>query len=113
MMNLLDGVKSAEINITKDVRCLSDQVKDKSLSLVDRIESFEDMRRTPSATSKKGPPVFSAEDATLDVTPKSVGTCLTAIRIPAPAVKPTRTGSERKRIAFPSLKEPAIHWKQP
>lgn len=42
-MNLLDGVKSADIRITKDIKLLSDTVKDKSLSLVDRIECFEDI----------------------------------------------------------------------
>lgn len=42
-MNLLDGVKSAEIKITKEVKNLSDIVKDKSMSIVDRIESFEDI----------------------------------------------------------------------
>ncbi|MBF0290027.1 MAG: pyridoxal-phosphate dependent enzyme [SAR324 cluster bacterium] len=42
-MNLLDGVKSAEIKITKEVKTLSDMVKDKSLSIVDRIESYEDI----------------------------------------------------------------------
>ena len=43
MMNILDGVKSAEIKITKEVSNLSAMVKDPSLSLVDRIESFEDI----------------------------------------------------------------------
>jgi len=43
MINLLDGVKSAEIKITKEVKSLSDMVKDTSLSIVDRIESFEDI----------------------------------------------------------------------
>jgi len=43
MMNILDGVKSAEIKITKEVQSLSDMVKDKNLSLVDRIESYEDI----------------------------------------------------------------------
>ncbi len=42
-MNLLDGVKSADIKITKEVTILSDLVKDKSLSMVDRIESFEEI----------------------------------------------------------------------
>jgi threonine synthase len=42
-MNLLDGVKSADIKITKEVANLSDLVKDKTLSLVDRIESFEEI----------------------------------------------------------------------
>ncbi len=41
--NLLDGVKSAEIKILKEVQKLSDSVKDKSLTMVDRIESFEDI----------------------------------------------------------------------
>ncbi len=43
MMNLLDGVKSADIKITKEVKILSDSVKDKSLSMVDRIECFDDI----------------------------------------------------------------------
>ncbi len=42
-MNILDGVKSADIKITKEVKILSDMVKDPSLSIVDRIESFEDI----------------------------------------------------------------------
>jgi threonine synthase len=42
-MNLLDGVKSVEIRISKEVKTLSDMVQDKSLSFVDRIESFEDI----------------------------------------------------------------------
>ena len=42
-MNILDGVKSAEIKITREVDNLSELVKDSSLSLVDRIESFEDI----------------------------------------------------------------------
>ncbi len=42
-MNILDGVKSAEIRISKEVRLLSDMVRDEQLSLVDRIESFEDI----------------------------------------------------------------------
>ncbi|WP_346863348.1 pyridoxal-phosphate dependent enzyme [uncultured Draconibacterium sp.] len=43
MINILDGVKSAEIGITKEVKNLSDMVKDTTLSLVDRIESYEDI----------------------------------------------------------------------
>ena len=42
-MNILDGVKTAEIRITKEVSNLSDLVKDKSLTMVDRIESYEDI----------------------------------------------------------------------
>jgi threonine synthase len=42
-MNLLDGVKSAEIKITKEVSALSESVKNRSLSTIDRIESFEDI----------------------------------------------------------------------
>jgi threonine synthase len=42
-MNLLDGVRSADIKITKEVNALSNMVKDTSLSLIDRIESFEDI----------------------------------------------------------------------
>ena len=43
-MNLLDGVKSAEIKISKEVKILSDMVQDHSLSIIDRIESFEDIK---------------------------------------------------------------------
>jgi len=43
MNNLLDGVKSAEIKFTKEVKNLSEMVKDKSLSIVDRVEAFEDI----------------------------------------------------------------------
>lgn len=42
-MNILDGVKSAEIKLTKEVKNLSEMVTDTSLSIVDRIESFEDI----------------------------------------------------------------------
>ncbi len=42
-MNILDGVKTAEIKISREVSCLSDLAKDKELSLVDRIEAFEDI----------------------------------------------------------------------
>jgi threonine synthase len=43
VMNLLDGVKSADIRITKEVKNLSESVKDKTLSLIDRMECFEDI----------------------------------------------------------------------
>lgn len=43
MLNLLDGVKSADIKITREVKNLSDSVKDSNLSMVDRIECFEDI----------------------------------------------------------------------
>ena len=43
MINLLDGVKSAEIKIAKEVSSLSEMVKDSTLSMVDRIESYEDI----------------------------------------------------------------------
>lgn len=43
MINLLDGVKSAEIKITKEVSSLSEMVKDSHFSMVDRIESYEDI----------------------------------------------------------------------
>jgi len=43
MANILDGVKSADIKITKETKFLSDMVKDTTLSDVDRIESFEDI----------------------------------------------------------------------
>ncbi len=42
-MNPLDGVKSVKIKITKEVQILSNLVKDKGLSMVDRLESFEDI----------------------------------------------------------------------
>ena len=42
-MNLLDGVKTAEIKISREVRSLSRSVQDQSLSLVDRLECFEDI----------------------------------------------------------------------
>jgi len=42
-MNILDGVKTAQITVTNEVKSLSDMVKDETLSLVDRIESFEDI----------------------------------------------------------------------
>lgn len=43
MINLLDGVRSAEIKITREIKTLSDLVKDTKMSMVDRIESFEDI----------------------------------------------------------------------
>ncbi len=43
VMRLLDGVKSVEIKTSKEVKKLSGYVKDKELSMVDRIESFEDI----------------------------------------------------------------------
>ncbi len=43
MLNILDGVKTAEIKITKEVKTLSEMVKDTKLTLVDRVESFEDI----------------------------------------------------------------------
>jgi threonine synthase len=42
-MNILDGVKSAEIKITKEVQSLSQSVQDPSYNLLDRIEAFEDI----------------------------------------------------------------------
>lgn len=42
-MQLLDGVKSADIKISREVKELSGQLRDSSLSLVDRIECFEDI----------------------------------------------------------------------
>lgn len=42
-MNILDGVKSAEIKIGREVRSLSEMVKNETSSLVDRIECFEDI----------------------------------------------------------------------
>lgn len=43
MQNILDGVKSADIKIGREVKNLSEMVKDPALSMVDRIESFEDI----------------------------------------------------------------------
>ncbi len=42
-MNILDGIKTANIKITKEMQKLSELVKDKSLLLIDRIESYEDI----------------------------------------------------------------------
>jgi len=42
-MNLLDGVKSANIRVTKNIAALSNLVKDPNLNLTDRIESYEDI----------------------------------------------------------------------
>jgi len=43
MTNLLDGVKTAKITITKEIQSLSESAKDVNMSLVDRIESLEDI----------------------------------------------------------------------
>lgn len=43
MMNLLDGVKSADIKMSKEVRSLGETVQDTSLSHLERLESFEDI----------------------------------------------------------------------
>lgn len=42
-MNLKDGVKTSENNVSEEARELSAFVKDKSKSMVDRLESFEDI----------------------------------------------------------------------
>ena len=42
-MLLRDGVKSAALKVSSETQKLSDFVKDKSKSLVDRLESFEDI----------------------------------------------------------------------
>lgn len=42
-INLLDGVHSQEVSVSKESRSLSDMVKNTELSLIDRIESFEDI----------------------------------------------------------------------
>jgi threonine synthase len=44
-MNLLDNLKSADLKIIKEVRSLSERGRGSSLSLVDRIECFEDIIR--------------------------------------------------------------------
>ncbi len=41
--NVLDGVKPSEITFTREITQLSEMVRDKSLSLIDRIESFDDI----------------------------------------------------------------------
>ncbi len=41
--NLLDGVHLDELSISKETRELSESVRDPALSLVDRIESYEDI----------------------------------------------------------------------
>jgi len=43
MLNLLDGVKSANIKISKEVGKLRETILDKEFSKIDRIESFEDI----------------------------------------------------------------------
>jgi threonine synthase len=43
MITLLDGASKLGNAISKESKILSDAVKDKSLSLIDRIESFEDI----------------------------------------------------------------------
>ncbi|MFC2089527.1 pyridoxal-phosphate dependent enzyme [Bacteroidota bacterium] len=42
-MNILTGIKTANLKVTKEVLKLSDSVRDTSLSLIDRVESFEDI----------------------------------------------------------------------
>lgn len=42
-MNLKDGVKNADIKVSSESKTLSDFVKDTSKSLVDRLESYEDI----------------------------------------------------------------------
>ncbi|MEZ2414622.1 pyridoxal-phosphate dependent enzyme [Muriicola sp. E247] len=42
-MNLRDGVKTAENKVSSETRKLSEFVKDKSKSITDRLESFEDI----------------------------------------------------------------------
>jgi threonine synthase len=42
-MNLRDGVKSAENKVSSETKKLSEFVKDKTKSLVDRLESYEDI----------------------------------------------------------------------
>jgi len=43
MISLLDGASKLGNTISKESRILSESVKDKSLSLIDRIESYEDI----------------------------------------------------------------------
>ena len=42
-MNLRDGVKSVEIKMSSETMKLGDFVRDKDKSLIDRLESFEDI----------------------------------------------------------------------
>ena len=42
-MNLKDGVKTANNKVSTETRILSELVKDKSMSIVDRLESYEDI----------------------------------------------------------------------
>lgn len=42
-MNLKDGVKTSENKVSKETKELSEFVKDKNQSLIDRLESFEDI----------------------------------------------------------------------
>jgi threonine synthase len=42
-MNIRDGVKNAEIKVSSETQKLSDFVKDKSKSMIDRLESYEDI----------------------------------------------------------------------
>lgn len=42
-MNLKDGVKNAETKVSSETKVLSDFVRDSSKTLVDRLESFEDI----------------------------------------------------------------------
>ncbi len=41
--NLLDGVISADLRVTREMAQLSEMVKDSNLSMVDRVESFQDI----------------------------------------------------------------------
>jgi threonine synthase len=42
-LNMLDGVHPRPIRLTRDVESLSSEVRDPSLSITDRLESFEDI----------------------------------------------------------------------
>ena len=42
-MNLKDGVKTSDNKVASETKKLSEFVKDKSMSLVDRLESYEDI----------------------------------------------------------------------
>ncbi len=42
-MNILDGVKSADIKISSELNKISEMVRDSGLTLVDRLESYEDI----------------------------------------------------------------------
>jgi len=55
-MNLRDGVKSAENKVSIESRTLSAFVKDTGNSLVDRLESYEDIINLEIGDTSMNPP---------------------------------------------------------